>query len=152
MKTINDVRDEMNGKRVLMRVDFNVALDKESGEITNDLRIRRALPTIKLALEHGAKLILMSHLGRPKGEFHPQLSMRRVADRLGELLDKSVDFAEDCIGEEAESRAQALQAGEVLVLENLRFHAGEKANDEEFARSLASLADMYVSDAFGTAN
>lgn len=152
MKTINDVRDEMNGKRVLMRVDFNVALDKESGEITNDLRIRRALPTIKLALEHGAKLILMSHLGRPKGEFHPQLSMRRVADRLGELLGKSVDFAEDCIGEEAESRAQALQAGEVLVLENLRFHAGEKANDEEFARSLASLADMYVSDAFGTAH
>ncbi len=152
MKTISDVKDRMNGKRVLMRVDFNVALDKETGEITNDLRIRRALPTINMAVDNGAKLILMSHLGRPKGEVKPELSMDKVADRLGELMGTSVSFADDCIGEEAEKKAQALASGDVLVLENLRFHAGEKANDQEFARSLASLGEMYINDAFGTAH
>lgn len=152
MKTINDVKEQIDGKSVLMRVDFNVALDKETGEITNDLRIRRALPTINLARENGAKLILMSHLGRPKGEVQPALSMKKVADRLSELIGEPVAFATDCVGEEAEQKAQALEPGDVLVLENLRFHAGEKANDEDFARSLASLADMYVNDAFGTAH
>jgi phosphoglycerate kinase len=135
-----------------MRVDFNVALDKETGEITNDLRIRRALPTIRFALEHDARLILMSHLGRPKGEVDPDLSMKKVADRLGELLGQPVEFASDCIGEEPQQKVQALGQGEVLVLENLRFHAGEKENASCFASQLASLADYYVNDAFGTAH
>lgn len=152
MKTIEDVQDQIAGKPVLMRVDFNVALDKETGEITNDLRIRRALPTIRFALEHGARLILMSHLGRPKGEFQSELSMKKVADRLGELLGRPVQFASDCIGEEPRQMAEELQDGQVMVLENLRFHAGEKANDPEFVEQLASLADFYVNDAFGTAH
>lgn len=152
MKTINDIADQMSGKRVLMRVDFNVALDKETGEITNDLRIRRALPTIRVALDNGARLILMSHLGRPKGEVKPGLSMKKVADRLAELLEQPVEFASDCVGAEAEVKVDELQPGDVLVLENLRFHAGEKANDPDFAAALAGLADLYVNDAFGTAH
>lgn len=152
MKTIEDFADQIAGQRVLMRVDFNVALDKETGEITNDLRIRRALPTIRFALEHDARLILMSHLGRPKGEVDPNLSMKKVADRLGELLGQPVDFASDCIGEQPQQKVKTLGQGEVLVLENLRFHAGEKENASCFAGRLASLADYYVNDAFGTAH
>jgi 3-phosphoglycerate kinase len=150
MRVIRDLADELAGRKVLMRVDFNVPLDKQTGEITNDLRIRRALPTIRFALEHGARVILMSHLGRPKGERNEKYSLRKVAERLGELLGAEVAFAADCIGPEAEGAAGALQDGQVLMLENTRFHAGEEANAPDFARRLASLADYFVSDAFGT--
>jgi len=150
MKTIRDLADQLSGKRVLMRVDFNVPMDKETGEITNDLRIRRALPTIQFAIERGARVILMSHLGRPKGKPDPKYSLRKVTDRLSELLGKQVAFAEDCIGPKAEQAASALKDGEVLMLENTRYHAEEEANEPEFARKLASLGDIYISDAFGT--
>ncbi|MFO8006683.1 MAG: phosphoglycerate kinase [Candidatus Brocadiia bacterium] len=152
MKTIRDLADQMQGSRVLMRVDFNVPLDKQTGRITNDLRIRKALPTIEFAIERGARVILMSHLGRPEAERDPALSLEKVAARLGELLETDVAFAPDCVGPEAEQAAADLGDGDVLMLENTRFHAGEKANDPDFARQLASLADLYVNDAFGTAH
>jgi 3-phosphoglycerate kinase len=153
MKTIRDFADQLTGKRVLMRVDFNVPLDKATGAITNDLRIRMALPTIKFARERRAKVILMSHLGRPKdNKPDPKLSLKKVADRLGELLGAKVQFASDCIGPEAEKAAKALKGGEVLMLENTRFHAGDEANDPEMSRQLASLADVFINDAFGTAH
>jgi len=152
MKTIRDLADQLAGSKVLMRVDFNVPMDKETGEITNDLRIRRALPTINFAREHGGRVILMSHLGRPGGQVDESLSLRKVADRLGELLGIGVGFASDCVGLEAEQAAAALEDGEVLMLENTRFHAGEKANDPDFARQMAALADLYINDAFGTAH
>ncbi len=152
MRTIRDLADQLHGSRVLMRVDFNVPLDKETGEITNDLRIRRALPTVEFARQRGARVILMSHLGRPKGEPDPALSLQKVAARLGELLDAEVAFAPDCVGPEAEQAAADLGDGDVLMLENTRFHEGEEANDADFARQLASLADVYVNDAFGTAH
>mgnify|MGYP006280900471 CR=1 FL=1 len=152
MKTIRDFEDRLSGSRVLMRVDFNVPLDKETGEITNDLRIRRALPTIEFARERGGRVILMSHLGRPGGERDESLSLRPVAERLGELLEAEVAFAPDCVGASAEEAVAALEDGDVLMLENTRFHAGEKANDADFAQQLASLADLYINDAFGTAH
>jgi len=152
MKTLADLGDKIAGKRVLMRVDFNVPMDKETSEITNDLRIRQALPTIRYAMQRGARTILMSHLGRPKGKEVASLSMQRVADRLGELLGAPVKFAADCIGGKAKAAVDALGDGGVLVLENLRFHAEEEDNDEAFAKALASLADYYVDDAFGTAH
>ena len=150
MKTIKDFRDQMAGKKVLMRVDFNVPQDKKTGEITNDLRIRQALPTIRYALDRGAKVVLMSHLGRPKGKRNDLYSLNRVAVRLSELLGREVKFAADCVGPEVEQQVAALADGEVLMLENVRFHEQEEANDREFARSLAALGDFYVSDAFGT--
>jgi phosphoglycerate kinase len=141
-----DVRDHT----VLMRVDFNVPLDDRQ-HITDDLRIRMALPTIKSVLDRGGKLILMSHLGRPKGKGpEPKYSLKPAGDRLAKLLGRPVDFAADAIGEEAKAKAAALKPGGVLLLENLRFHAGEQAGDEEFARSLAALGDIYCNDAFGT--
>jgi len=147
------IRDlELKGKRVLIRVDFNVPLDKATGAITDDTRIRAALPTVEYALNQGAKVILMSHLGRPKGKRVPELSLRPVAQRLGELLGKPVGFVEDCIGDEVVNRVQALKEGECLLLENLRFHPQEEANDEGFSRELARLGDVYVNDAFGTAH
>ncbi len=152
MKTIRDFADELSGKRVLMRVDFNVPLDKETGEITNDLRIRRALPTIEFARERGARVILMSHLGRPKGEPDPAYSLRPVARRLGELLGADVAFAPDCVGLDAKAAVEELDDGDVLMLENTRFHPGEEKNDAEMARRLAGLGDMYINDAFGTAH
>jgi phosphoglycerate kinase len=152
MKTIQDMADQLAGKKVLMRVDFNVPLDKETGEISNDRRIRMAIPTIEFAKKHNARVILMSHLGRPKGERNEALSLRQVATRLGEIMDQDVKFSPDCVGQEAREMADGLQDGEILVLENLRFHAGEKKNDPEFAKQLAALADLYVSDAFGTAH
>lgn len=152
MKTIRDIGAELNGKRVLMRVDFNVPMDKNTGEITNDLRIRNAMPTISFALEAGACVILMSHLGRPKGERKPELSMRKVADRLSALSGKSVGFSPACVGEEAQKAAAALKPGGILMLENLRFDSREDANDPRFAAQLAELADYYVNDAFGTAH
>jgi len=152
MKTIRDFEDRLAGARVLVRVDFNVPLDKASGRIANDLRIRMALPTIRFAAERGARVVLMSHLGRPKGRRAPALSMKPMADRLGELLGAPVAFAADCVGPQAEEAVAALKDGEVLMLENTRFHAGEEANDAEMAQQLASLADVFVNDAFGTAH
>jgi phosphoglycerate kinase len=150
MRTIQEMAGRLSGKKVLMRVDFNVPMDKQTGEITNDLRIRRALPTIRYALEHGAAVILMSHLGRPKGKPDPKYTLKPVAARLGELMGKECKFAPDCIGPQAEAAAKALKPGQVLMLENTRYHAEEEANDPAFAKKLASLGDLYVSDAFGT--
>lgn len=147
-KTIEDV--DVQGKRVLVRVDFNVPI--KEGRVRDDTRIRAALPTLNYLLEHGAALILCSHLGRPKGKPDPAMSLKPVAEHLGKLLDQKVAFAEDCIGPPAQTAADKLQPGDVLLLENTRFHAEEKANDPEFAKKLASLADIYVNDAFGSAH
>jgi phosphoglycerate kinase len=147
-KLITDV--DVQGKRVLVRVDFNVPI--KDGKVADDTRIKAAMPTLEYLLDHGAALILCSHLGRPKDGPDPKFSMRPTAERLSELLDKPVAFAEDCIGQKAEMAAEKLKPGDVLVLENTRFHAGEKKNDPEFARQLASLADLYVDDAFGSAH
>ncbi len=146
------IRDlELSGKSVLMRVDFNVPLNA-AGEITDDTRIVAALPSITHLLDGGAKLVLCSHLGRPKGEPDPKYSLRPAAVRLAELLGKDVAFAENCIGSETEAARAALQPGDVLLLENTRFHAEEKTNDAGFARLLAGGADLFVNDAFGTAH
>lgn len=146
-KTIDQV--DVASKTVLMRVDFNVPLD-DSLSITDDRRIRMALPSIKSVIDRGGRLILMSHLGRPKGEPDPKYSLSPVAKRLGELLGKDVAFASDTVGEDAKSKVAALGDGDVLVLENLRFNAGEKKGCEEFSGLLASAADVYCNDAFGT--
>ncbi len=148
-KTIRDI--EVAGKRVLVRVDFNVPLDADQ-QITDDTRIRAALPTIRYLLDHEAAVILMSHLGRPDGKVVERLRLAPVAQRLGELLGKRVEAGPDCVGPEVEAQAKALQPGQVLLLENLRFHKEEEKNDPEFARQLASLGDVYVNDAFGTAH
>lgn len=146
-KTVEDVN--VKGKRVLVRVDFNVPL--QDGKVADDKRITAALPTVKYLLEHGAKVILCSHLGRPKGERKMEFSLAPVAERLKELLPGvRISFAPDCIGKETEKMAGELREGEILLLENLRFHKEEEKNDPDFARKLASLADIYVSDAFGT--
>jgi phosphoglycerate kinase len=141
---------DVKGKKVLVRVDFNVPIS--NGKVGDDTRIQAALPTIKYLLENDAAVILCSHLGRPKGEPDPAFSLKPVADYLGALLDVPVKFAEDCIGETAQKAAEDLAPNEVLVLENTRFHAGEKANDPEMAKELASLADLFVNDAFGSAH
>ena len=146
-RTIADVA--VAGKTVLMRVDFNVPLD-ESGAITDDRRIRMALPSIRSVIERGGKLILMSHLGRPKGEPDPKYSLRPAAERLDELVDGPVGFATDTVGEDAKNKVAALDGGGVLVLENVRFNAGEKSGDQQYAAALADLADIYCNDAFGT--
>jgi phosphoglycerate kinase len=147
--TVRDI--DAKGKRVFVRVDFNVPLDAE-GNITDDTRIRAALPTIKYLLERGAKVILASHLGRPKGQRKEEFSLAPVAGRLGELLGQPVKKLDDCVGPQVEAGVRAMKDGDVILLENLRFHKEEEANDEGFARSLASLADIYVNDAFGTAH
>src|SRR5438445_9411113 len=149
-KTLRDLTD-LRGKRVLIRVDFNVPLDSQ-GNITNDRRIRAALPTIRYVLDAGASAIVMSHLGRPKGDPKKDaiLRMDRVAERLRELLGRPVRKVDEVIGRQVTAAVQALKPGDVLVLENLRFHPGEQAGDAEFARQLAALGDVYVNDAFGT--
>lgn len=147
-KTIKDV--DVQGKRILVRVDFNVPL--KDGAVVDDTRIQAALPTINFLLENGAAVILCSHLGRPKGEVKAEFSLRPVADHLTTLIDQPVSFAEDCIGPIAEKAANKLKPGEVLVLENTRFHAGERGNDPEMSRQLAALADIFVNDAFGSAH
>lgn len=145
--------DEVNvkGKRVFVRVDFNVPMD-ESGNITDDTRIRAALPTIKYLAENQAKVILASHLGRPKGQKNPKYSLAPAAKRLGEMLGKEVVMANDCIGPEVKSQVDRLAEGEIMLLENVRFYPEEEKNDPEFAKKLAELADIYVNDAFGTAH
>src|SRR5690348_15165150 len=147
--TVRDV--DVRGKHVLVRVDFNVPLD-EGGTITDDTRIRAALPTIRYLLDHSAAVILMSHLGRPRGKVNPKYSLKPVAERLSELLGQPVELAPDSVGPEVVAKAKALQPGQVLLLENLRFHPEEEANDLAFARQLAELGDIYVNDAFGTAH
>jgi phosphoglycerate kinase len=149
-KSVRDI--DVKGKRVLMRVDFNVPLDKADRRVVDDTRIRAALPTIDYLRGQGARLILCSHLGRPDGKTVDSLRMAPVARHLGELLGAPVKTADCCTGSEVEAAAQALAAGEVLLLENLRFHSEEEANDPAFARALASLAEVYVNDAFGTAH
>lgn len=147
-KMVTDL--DVRGKKVLVRVDFNVPLSE--GKVADDTRIRAALPTINYLLAQGAAVILCSHLGRPKDEPDTKFSLKPVADYLGTLIDAPVKFAEDCIGEIAEAAADALEPGQVLVLENTRFHTGEKKNDPEMAKQLAVLADLYVNDAFGSAH
>lgn len=147
-KTIRDI--EVAGKRVLVRVDFNVPLAE--GRVTDDTRIRAALPTINYLLERGAKVILMSHLGRPKGKVVDELRLNPVADRLAELLGKPVRKLDDCIGPEVEAQVAQMQPGEVILLENVRFHPEDEANDPGFAQRLASLGDIFVNDAFGAAH
>ncbi len=142
---------DLEGKRVFVRVDFNVPLS-ESGGITDDTRIRQTIRTIEYALGRGARLILASHLGRPKGKPNPKMSLEPVAVHLGTLLNRPVAFAPDCVGPVAERAAAALHNGEALLLENLRFHPEEEADDPEFSKQLAKLADLYVNDAFGTAH
>jgi phosphoglycerate kinase len=153
------IRDlDLAHKHVFMRVDFNVPLTEDGSEITDDTRIRETLPTIEYALRHKAKLILASHLGRPKGKVNPKYSLRPVVDRLRTILDHAlgvktnVAFAPDCVGDIAKEMARQLESGQVLLLENLRFHAEEEANDPEFSKKLASLCDVYVNDAFGSAH
>ncbi len=152
MKKIQDIGARLPGKVVLVRVDFNLPLDKKTHEITNDLRVRQTLPTIRYVMERRGRTVLMSHLGRPDGKPVPELSMRKVAVRLCELLGSPVQFVPECIGPEVKGAVARLKNGEVLMLENLRFHAQEEENDEAFARELASIADYYVDDAFGTAH
>lgn len=154
--SIPSIRDmEIAGKRVFMRLDFNVPISSDAQglrKVDDDNRIQEALQTIRYAIQKGAKLILASHLGRPDGKRNPEFSMEPVAHRLAELLDQEVTLADDCVGEGIELMAQGLKNGQVLLLENLRFHSGEEANDPEFSHRLARLGEVYVTDAFGTAH
>lgn len=147
-KTIEDI--DVNGKKVLVRCDFNVPL--KDGVITDDKRIKESLPTIKYLLSHGAKVILCSHLGRPKGEPDPAFSMAPVAERLSALLSQPVKLAKDVVGEDAKALCSSMNAGEIVLLENVRFEKGETKNDNELSKAFASLAEIYVNDAFGTAH
>ncbi len=147
-KTVKDI--DLKGKRVLMRVDFNVPM--QDGKVTDDKRIKASLPTIKYVLDQGASVILMSHLGRPKGGPSPEFSLKAASESLAALLGRPVKMAPDCVGPEVEKMAKELKPGDVLMLENTRFHAGEEKNDLELAKQMASLGDVYVNDAFGSAH
>mgnify|MGYP001569273657 CR=1 FL=1 len=146
--TLNDL--DVNGKRVLVRVDYNVPLDKQTNEIIDDKRIRETLPTIKYIIDKNAKVILCSHLGRPDGKVVESLRMDKVAERLSQLINKKVKKLDDCVGNDIRNEVLKMKDGDVVVLENLRFHAEEEANDENFSKQLADLAELYVNDAFGT--
>lgn len=146
--TLKDL--DVRGKRVLVRVDFNVPLDKKTGDITDDKRLRESLPTIQYLVKNKAKIILCSHLGRPDGKVVDSLRMGRIAERLGRLMDKKVKKLDDCIGEDVKKETGAMREGDIVVLENLRFHAEEEANDDKFSKQLSELADLYVNDAFGS--
>ena len=147
-KSVKDI--DIKGKKVLLRCDFNVPIDKATGKITSDKRIVAAIPTIKYLLENGCAVIACSHLGKPKGEWKESLTLAPVAKRLSELLGQEVIFAKDIIGEDATAKAAALKGGEIMLLENLRFDKGEEKNNPDFAKKLADMAEVYVSDAFGT--
>ena len=149
-KTVRDI--DANGKKVLVRCDFNVPIDSETGKITDNRRIRAALPTIQYLLEHNARVILCSHLGRPKGEFNLKYSLKPVAEELSKLLNKDVKLAKDVIGESAKELTSNMNEGDVVLLENVRFHKEEEQNDSEYSKALASMAEIYVNDAFGTAH
>jgi phosphoglycerate kinase len=149
VRTIDQL--DLSGKRTLIRVDFNVPLDK-AGNITDDTRIQAVLPTIRRSMEQGAKTILLSHLGRPKGKVVPEMSLSPVAKRLASLLGREIPFAPDCVGEAAQKAVASMKPGDVLLLENVRFSPGEEKNDEDFGRQLAALCDVYVNDAFATAH
>lgn len=149
-KTIEDV--QVKGKKVLVRCDFNVPIDSETGKITDNRRIRAALPTIQYLLDHNAKVILCSHLGRPKGEFNLKYSLKPVAEELSKLLNKDVKLAKDVIGESAKELTSNMKEGDIVLLENVRFHKEEEQNDPEYSKALASMAEIYVNDAFGTAH
>ena len=149
-KTVRDI--DVEGKKVLVRCDFNVPLDKETGKITDNRRIRAALPTIQYLLDNNAKVILCSHLGRPKGEVNPKYSLKPVAEELSKLLGKEVKLAKDVIGEDAKALTSNMNEGDIVLLENVRFHSEEEKNDSEFSRALASFAQVYVNDAFGTSH
>lgn len=149
-KTILDA--PLEGKKVLLRCDFNAPQDERTREITSDTRIAECLPTIRYLLEKGAAVIICAHLGKPKGQVKPELSLRPVAKRLAELMEMGIIFAADVVGPDAKAKAAALKPGQILLLENIRFESGEEKNDETFARELASMADIFVSDAFGAAH
>lgn len=149
-KTIADI--DVSGKRALVRVDFNVPRDKATGEITDDVRMRAALPTIEYLIDHDAKVILMSHLGRPKGKVVEELRLNKVAEHLSELLGKPVTKLDECVGPEVEQAVANMKNGDVILLENIRFHPEEEKNDVHFAKKLAALGDIFVNDAFGTAH
>lgn len=149
-KTVKDI--DVNGKKVLVRCDFNVPIDSETGKITDNRRIRAALPTIQYLLDHNAKVILCSHLGRPKGEFNLKYSLKPVAEELSKLLNKDVKLAKDVIGESAKELTSNMKEGDIVLLENVRFHKEEEQNDPEYSKALASMAEIYVNDAFGTAH
>ena len=148
-KTLKDI--DVKNKKVIVRCDFNVPID-EKGIITDDMRIRESLPTIKYLCEQGASVILMSHLGRPEGVIDKKYSMHPVAERLNQLLNKQIVMAYDVVGEDARSKAAVLKNGEILLLENVRFHKEETDNDADFSKKLAEFAEVYVNDAFGTAH
>lgn len=149
-KTVKDI--DVNSKKVLVRCDFNVPIDSETGKITDNRRIRAALPTIQYLLDHNAKVILCSHLGRPKGEFNLKYSLKPVAEELSKLLNKDVKLAKDVIGESAKELTSNMKEGDIVLLENVRFHKEEEQNDPEYSKALASMAEIYVNDAFGTAH
>ena len=149
-KTIRDV--DVSGKKVLVRCDFNVPLDQETGKITDNRRIRGAIPTIQYLLDNNAKVILCSHLGRPKGEFNSKYSLKPVAEELSNLLGKEVKLAKDVVGEDAKKLVSEIKEGEIVLLENVRFHSEEEKNDPQFSKKLANYAEIYVNDAFGTAH
>lgn len=151
MKKLTIDKIELKEKRVLVRVDFNVPLD-EKRNVTDDTRIKASLPTINKIINEGGKAILMSHLGRPKGEINPEFSLKPAAKKLGELLGREIGFVNDCIGKEVEAAVASMMQGDVILLENVRFHPGETKNDSEFAKQLASLGDVYINDAFGSAH
>ena len=149
MKYIDQI--EMTGKRVFLRVDFNVPMDKE-GNVTSDKRVRASIPTITYALERGAKLIIASHLGRPKGKRVAEMSLKPVQKVLSGLLKKEVLFLDDCVGQAVQQAVNKMKDGDIVLLENLRFHPGEDKNDKEFARQLAMLCDIYIDDAFAVSH